>query len=58
MITSATTVNTIYGQSSVNSTSNIKADAASFAAAFANVSAPAKTSGTTSTDKVTISVLL
>lgn len=55
MITSATTVNTIYGQSSVNSTSNIKADAASFAAAFANVNTPAKTSGTTSTDKVTIS---
>ncbi len=56
MITSATTVNTVYGQSAVNSTINNKADAASFAAAFANASsAPAKTSSTASADKVTIS---
>lgn len=57
MITSATTVNTVYGQSAVNSTTNNKANAASFAAAFANASsAPAKTSSTASADKVTISV--
>ena len=63
MITSATTVNTVYGQSAVNSTTNNKADGASFAAAFANASStpaktsstPAKTSSTTSADKVTIS---
>jgi hypothetical protein len=56
MITSATTVNTVYGQSAVNSTTNNKADAASFAAAFANASStPAKTSSTASADKVTIS---
>ena len=56
MITSATTVNTVYGQSAVNSTTNNKADAASFAAAFANASStPAKTTSTASADKVTIS---
>ena len=56
MITSATTVNTVYGQSAVNSTTNNKADAASFAAAFANASStPATTTSTASTDKVTIS---
>jgi hypothetical protein len=55
MITSATTVNTVYGQSAVNSTTNNKADAASFAAAFANASStPAKTSSA-SADKVSIS---
>jgi hypothetical protein len=53
MITSATTV---YGQSAVNSTTNNKADEASFAAAFANASStPAKTSSTASADKVSIS---
>ena len=56
MITSATTVNTVYGQSAVNSTTNNKADAASFAAAFANASStPATTTSTASADKVTIS---
>jgi hypothetical protein len=56
MITSATTVNTVYGQSAVNSTTNNKADGASFAAAFANASStPAKTSSTASADKVSIS---
>lgn len=56
MITSATTVNTVYGQSAVNSTTNNKADGASFAAAFANASStPAKTSSTASADKVTLS---
>ena len=56
MITSATTVNTVYGQSAVNSTTNNKADGASFATAFANASStPAKTSSIASADKVTIS---
>lgn len=56
MITSATTVNTVYGQSAVNSTINNKADAASFATAFANASSTsAKTNSTASADKVTIS---
>lgn len=56
MITSATTVNTAYGQSTVNSTKD-RASGASFAEAFANASSKsAKTNITASADKVTISV--
>lgn len=55
MITSATTVNTAYGQSTVNSTKD-RASGASFAEAFANASSKsAKTNITASADKVTIS---